>query len=112
MTDLEAIRQYRAAERYRDGILSERVPWIFDRDPEALAQYQKIIMRGFDRAESVMMQAKKAIERLPRPILRETLTYRYLRGFTEEETADAMFYSVSTIRRYQRQAEKYLETGE
>ena len=111
MTDLEAIRQYKAAERYRDGILAERVPWIFDRDPEALAQYREIVQRSLDQAEAEMRKAERAVEQLPRPEWRDVMAWRFLQGQNIYDTAEAMAYSVRSIMRYEQQAVEYMETG-
>lgn len=111
MTDLEAIKQYRAAERYRDAILAERVPWIFDRDPEALAQYREIVQRGLDQAEAVMRQAERAVKQLPRQEWRDVMSWRFLEEMDTYDTAEAMAYSVSSVFRYERQAVEYMETG-
>lgn len=110
MTDLEAIRQYTAAGRYRDRILALRVPWIFDRDPEALAKYRKIVQRGLDQAEAVMRQAERAVKHLPRQEWRDIMTWRFLEGMNTYDTAETMAYCVRSIMRYERQAVEYLET--
>ena len=102
VTDLEAIRQYKAAER---------VPWIFDRDPEALAQYREIVQRSLDQAEAEKRKAERAVEQLPRPEWRDVMAWRFLQGLNIYDTAEAMAYSTSSIMRYERQAVEYMETG-
>lgn len=110
MTDLEAINQYLAAERYRRIILDERVPEVFDRDPVTRERYRAIMQREINEADAVMDQAVQAIKRLPRPEWREVMANRFMLGLFVFETADAIAYSDRSVYRFEQQAVEYLET--
>lgn len=111
MTDLEAIRQYKGAEGDRNAILKIWTPWIFARDSKALEKYRAILQRGLDQAEIVMRQAERAVKQLPED-LNAVIRYRYFVGADNWRTADALYLSESTVRRYIKRAFEYFESEE
>ena len=111
MTDVEAIRAYRAAAGYRETILKSKIPRAIERDPEALEKITARLRVEVKVAELVMQQAEQAIEKLPRQKWQEAVRHRYLERMDLYHAGEVMFYSDRSVRRFERDAFAYLETG-
>ena len=111
MTDAEAIRAYLAAARYRKIILKSRIPRFIERDPVALEKVTERWRVDIKTAELVMQQAERAVEQLPRQTWREAVRLRFLEGMDVFSAGEAMFYSDRSVRRFERAAFAFLETG-
>lgn len=112
MNSFEAIKEYRAAKKYREVILEACVPPVFQRDFEALTRYKEVYYRGLGCAGDIMRQAELTVERLPRQELREVVSLRFLKGMTLYETAEKLSYCLRTIGRFERQATEFFEHEE
>lgn len=111
MTDSEAVKTYLAAARYRDTLLNSKIPYVIERDPEALAKITERLRVEIKVAELVMQQAEQAINKLPRQKWQEAVRHRYLEGMDLLQTGEIMFYSDRSVRRFEGAAFSFLETG-
>ena len=112
MTDLEAIKQYRAASSFWEFLYDRPLPWIFARDPAIVARIRARDRARMAKAERVMRQAEKALNQLPRHEWKAAMINRYLLQRDHLATAEAMNYSEASIRRFEVRAIEYLEARE
>lgn len=108
MTDLEAIKQYREASQYYEMFYDRPIPWVFARDPAIVARIKERDKKRMASAACVMRQAEMALNRLPRLEWREAMVNRYFLLRDHLATAEAMSYSETSVRRFERAAIEYL----
>ncbi len=112
MTDLEAIRQYTAASDFWEFLYDRPIPWVFARDKAIVARIRARDKVRMAKAERVMQQAERALNRLPRREWKSAMIHRYLLQHDHLTTADAMAYSEASVRRFEVRAIEYLEVWE
>jgi len=112
MTDLEAIKQYRAAGLFWEFLYSRPLPWIFERDPAIAAKIRERDRQRMAKAERVMRQAEKALNQLPRHEWKAAMINRYLLRRDHLATAEVMNYSETSVRRFEQAAIDHLKARE
>ena len=113
MTDLEAIKQYRAASSFWEFLFFRPLPSrIFADDPAIVARIRARDRVRMAKTERVMQQAERALNRLPRREWKSAMIHRYLLQHDHLTTADAMAYSEASVRRFEARAIEYLEAWE
>ena len=112
MTDLEAIKQYPEMMTFWEMLFFMKEPRIFWDSPEIMAQREERRQRRMQKVEKALQQAESALNSLPRREWKTVLIYRYILRKDLLQTADAVFYSESTVQRFESRAVKFLEANE